>query len=77
MPQTESGWEFWIDDGGRVRMFTVEEPNFVKAVELALAATKNGSMITYNPAPARVIAMLALLKGEAREWASLNPESGE
>jgi len=65
-----SGVEFWISDNGRVRLFTVAEPDKAKAQRLLQQKYPTMEFTTWHPLPSGVITMLKLSKGEILEWSA-------
>lgn len=69
--EVSGGVEFWINDNGRVRLFTVAEADKTKAQKLLDQKYPAVEFATWHPLPSGVITMLNLQKGEVLEWSSL------
>jgi hypothetical protein len=63
-----SGMEFWINDKGRVRLFTIAETDKSKAQALLRERLRGIEFTTWQPLPSGVITMLKMRAGEVLEW---------
>lgn len=70
--QMSGGIEFWINDKGRVRLFTVAEPDKNRAQKLLHQKLPGIQFTAWQPLPSGVITMLKLHAGEILEWSSRN-----
>jgi len=68
--ELSGGIEFWINDKGRVRLFTVAESDKVKAQRLLQQKYPTMGFTTWHPLPSGVVTMLKLQKGEILEWSA-------
>lgn len=68
--ETSGGVEFWVNDKGRVRLFTVAETNKIKAQALLCERLPGVEFTTWQPLPSGVITMLKMRTGEVLEWSS-------
>lgn len=68
--ELSGGIEFWIHDNGRVRLFTVAEPDKATAQKLLQQRLPHLEFTTWHPLTTGVITMLKLHKGEILEWAA-------
>jgi len=62
------GIEFWVNDKGRVRLFTVAESDKTRAQQLLHQRLPGIEFTTWQPLPSGVITMLKLSAGEILEW---------
>ena len=62
--------EFWINDKGRVRLFTVAEADKTKAQKLLEKKYPTVEFATWHPLASGVVTMLKLQKGDILEWFS-------
>jgi hypothetical protein len=70
-----SGIEFWVNDKGRVRLFSVAEPDKITAQRLLQKRLPGIEFTTWQPLSSGVIAMLKLQKGEVIEWSPHRQEA--
>jgi hypothetical protein len=56
--EISSGMEFWVNDKGRVRLFTIAESNKSKAQALLRDRLPGVEFTTWQPLPSGVIMML-------------------
>lgn len=68
--EMSGGIEFWINDKGRVRLFTVAEPDKNRAQKLLHQKLPGAQFTTWQPLPSGVITMLKMHAGEIIEWSS-------
>jgi hypothetical protein len=68
--ETSGGVEFWVNDRGRVRLFTVAESNKIKAQILLRERLPGIEFTTWQPLPSGVITMLKMRTDEVLEWSS-------
>jgi hypothetical protein len=66
--ETSGGMEFWVNDKGRVRLFTIAESNKSKAQALLRERLPGIEFTTWQPLPSGVITMLKMRTGEIIEW---------
>jgi hypothetical protein len=66
--EKNAGWNFWIREGERVRLFTVADVNLRGAEEMALTETKYGVVISHGEISEAVIGLLKLPYGKVMEW---------
>jgi hypothetical protein len=66
--ETSGGIEFWVNDKGRVRLFTIAETNKSKAQALVQERLRGVEFTTWQPLPSGVITMLKMRTGEILEW---------
>ena len=66
--ELSGGIEFWVNDKGRIRLFTVAESNKNKAQALLRERVRGIEFTTWQPLPSGVITMLNMYLGEIREW---------
>jgi len=66
---TAGGIEFWVNDRGRVRLFTVIEPDKAKAQNILHKRLPGIEFTTWQPLTSGLITMLKLKAGEVLEWA--------
>jgi hypothetical protein len=67
--ETSGGVEFWVNDRGRVRLFTVMEPDKTKAQQILHRKLPGIEFTTWQPLPSGLISMLKAKAGEVMEWA--------
>lgn len=67
--ETSGGMEFWVNDRGRVRLFTIAESDKTKAQALLRDRLPNIEFTTWQPLPGGVVTMLKMHAGEVFEWA--------
>jgi len=70
--RTSGGIEFWINDKGRVRLFTIAETDKNRAQQLLHQRLPGIAFTTWQPLPSGVITMLKMQTGEIVEWSSFN-----
>jgi hypothetical protein len=66
--EISGGMEFWVNDKGRVRLFTIAESSKSKAQELLREKVPGIEFTTWQPVPSGVVTMLKLQAGEILEW---------
>ena len=66
--EASGGIEFWIHDKGRVRLFTIAEPNKIRAQHLLRQRLPGIEFTSWQPLPSGIITMLKMQKGEILEW---------
>jgi hypothetical protein len=69
---TSSGTEFWVNDKGRIRLFTVVEADKTKAQQILHRRFPGIEFATWQPLPSGLITMLKLPAGEVLEWTPHN-----
>jgi hypothetical protein len=62
MPQL-SGWEFSVEDGGRIRRFIVAEPDRAAAKALLQSKLPSAKFLRYLKIPASVISFFKMKRG--------------
>jgi hypothetical protein len=66
--ESNAGWNFWVREGGRVRLFTVANTNRSAAEDMALAQTKHGVVISHQEIGEATIGLINLQFGKVMEW---------
>jgi hypothetical protein len=66
--QNFSGNSFWLNHTGRLRLFTVAEPDLNQAQSLLQRQWPDADVLSWQLIPARVIQMLQMQRGEIKEW---------
>jgi hypothetical protein len=66
--EISGGMEFWVNDKGRVRLFTIAEPDKSKAQALLRQRLQGAEFTTWQQLPSGVITMLKMHAGEIIEW---------
>jgi hypothetical protein len=69
--ESSGGWQFWLEDSGRVRQFMVAEPDEIKARECLRKQQPTGKILSRKIVPETVIQVLQMKPGELCEWAAL------
>jgi len=62
------GWQFWVEDGDRVRQFMVAEPDEIKARQCLRKNQPKGQILSRKIVPENVIQILKMKPGERCEW---------
>jgi len=62
------GWQFWVEDGDRVRQFVVAEPDEIKARQCLRKNQPKGQILSRKIVPENVIQILRMKPGELCEW---------
>jgi len=62
------GWQFWVEDGDRVRQFVVAEPDEIKARQCLRKNQPKGQILSRKIVPENVIQILKMKPGELCEW---------
>jgi len=62
------GWQFWVEDGDRVRQFMVAEPDEIKARQCLRKNQPKGQILSRKIVPENVIQILRMKPGELCEW---------
>jgi hypothetical protein len=62
------GWQFWLEDGDRLRQFMVAEPDEIKARECLRKTQPKGKILSRKIVPENVIQILKMKPGELCEW---------
>jgi len=70
--ETSGGVEFWVNDKGRIRLFTVVEPDKRKAQQILHRRYPDLEFATWQPLPSGLMNVLKLAAGEVLEWAPHN-----
>jgi hypothetical protein len=70
------GMEFWINDKGRVRLFTIAESDKSKAQALLRERLPGIEFTTWQPVPSGVVVMLKMRTGDILEWSAGNATRG-
>jgi transcriptional regulator with XRE-family HTH domain len=65
---TNNGWTFWTKNNGRTRMFSIAEPDRLKARDLLTRKLPDHLLVSEKEIPAAVIQMMQLPRGKATEW---------
>jgi hypothetical protein len=63
-----SGIEFWVNDKGRIRLFSIAEADKITAQRLLQKKVPGIEFTTWQPLASGVIEMLKMQKGEVIEW---------
>ncbi len=66
--ETSGGIEFWLNDKGRVRLFTIAESDKIRAQQLLHQRLPGIEFTSWQPLPSGVMTMLKMHKGEILEW---------
>jgi hypothetical protein len=66
--ESSGGWQFWLEDGGRVRQFMVAEPDEVKARQCLRKNQPQGKILSRKIVPENIIQILRMKPGELCEW---------
>ncbi len=66
--QMSAGFEFWVNDKNRVRLFVIAETNKSRAQQLLHQRLPGVEFTTWQPLPSGVITMLKMHAGEILEW---------
>jgi hypothetical protein len=66
--ETTGGTEFWVNDKGRVRLFTIAESDKNKAQLLLRQRLPGVEFTTWQPLPSGVVTMLKMHPSEIFEW---------
>jgi hypothetical protein len=66
--ESSGGWQFWLEDSGRVRQFMVAEPDEIKAREWLRKKQPKGNILSRKMVPEIVIQILKMNPGELCEW---------
>jgi hypothetical protein len=66
------GWQFWIEDGKRLRLILVAIHDLKSAEELALSHVGSGNVISYQEISARLATFLKLRDGMIMEPVSVD-----
>ncbi len=72
--EKNAGWNFWVRDGGQIRLFTVADVNFSAAEDMAIARTHHGITVSHQEIGEAVIELLKLPYGQVIEWMPSEPE---
>jgi hypothetical protein len=70
------GMEFWVNDKGRIRLFTIAESSRSKAQALLRERLPGVEFTTWQPVPSGVVMMLKMRAGEILEWSPANAARG-
>ncbi len=62
------GWQFRLEESGRVRQFIVADPDEIKARELLRKKQPKGQILSRKIVPENVIQILKMKPGELCEW---------
>jgi hypothetical protein len=66
--ESNAGWNFWVREGDRVRLFTVANTNRSAAEDMALARTKYGVVLSHQEISEATISLIKLPFGQVMEW---------
>jgi hypothetical protein len=66
--EVSGGWQFWLEDHGRVRQFMVAEADEIKARKLLRGRLQNEKILSRKMVPQDIIQMLNMKPGEISEW---------
>jgi hypothetical protein len=66
------GWQFWIEDGKRLRLILVAIHDLKSAEELALSHVGSGNVISYQEISVRLATFLKLRDGMIMEPVSVD-----
>jgi hypothetical protein len=70
------GMEFWVNDKGRIRLFTIAESSRSKAQALLRERLPGVEFTTWQPVPSGVVTMLKMRIGEILEWSPASAPRG-
>ena len=66
--ESSGGWQFWLEDTGCVRQFTVAEPDEIKARQRLRTKQPKGNILSRKIVPESVIRILKMKPNELCEW---------
>ncbi len=66
--ESSGGWQFWLEDSGRVRQFMVAEPDEIKARQCLRKAQPQGKILSRKIVPENIIQIMGMKSGELCEW---------
>ena len=72
--ESSGGWQFWLEDGDRVRQFVIAEPDEIKARQCLRKDHPNGKILSRKIVPESVIQILEMKPGELCEWVASTQE---
>lgn len=64
----EAGWQVWVQDKDRFRLFAVAQPDFAQAEKIAAEQVGATKCYSYHALPESVIKFLGLKENELVEW---------
>jgi hypothetical protein len=70
----KNGWDFWVNDQGKVRMLRVAEPNEETALGIVLRAFPTVEPLSKQLLPGSVVSMLKLPAGRGEELILAEPK---
>jgi hypothetical protein len=73
--ESSGGWQFWLEDQGRVRHFVVAESEEIEARTLLRKKLQHENILSRKMVPQAVIQMLKMKPGELCEWVAAEAES--
>jgi hypothetical protein len=65
--EVSGGWQFWLEDHGRVRQFMVAEADEIKARKVLREKLQNEKILSRKMVPRDIIQMLNM-KPDANDW---------
>lgn len=68
------GWNYWVDDNGRIRLFMVAEADSAKAKGLVIEKYPQVSIVSGHEVPASVFKMMEVSRSDIVEWVSRDPK---
>jgi hypothetical protein len=66
--ESSGGWQFWLEESGRLCQFMVAEPDEIKARELLRKKQPKGKILSRKIVPENVIQIVKMKPGELCEW---------
>jgi hypothetical protein len=69
---SSGGWQFWLEESGRVRQFMVADRDEIKARELLRKKQAKGTILSRKLVPENVIQILKMKPGELCEWVAID-----
>jgi hypothetical protein len=73
--EVSGGWQFWLEDHGRVRQFMVAEADEIKARKVLREKLQDKKILSRKMVPRDIIQMLNMKPGELSEWVSADETS--
>jgi hypothetical protein len=68
--EVSGGWQYWLEDHGRVRLFMVAEADEIKARKVLREKLQDEKILSRKMVPPDIIQMLNMKPGELSEWVS-------
>jgi hypothetical protein len=66
--ESSGGWQFWLEDNGRLRQFIVAEPDEIKARQCLRKQQPKGSILSRKIVPENIVQILKMKHCEVCEW---------